>query len=92
MRDFCEVCEGFKPGQTHQGNYRVIEVDFDVRRVRLCVGHARIAEKSGASTFDALRELFGKDRRSFIPRRNPRAPIGKGPPRTLGRRATDSIL
>ncbi|HEY1960147.1 MAG TPA: hypothetical protein VGH28_31275 [Polyangiaceae bacterium] len=81
MRARCEVCEGFRPGAEHGASYRVIEVPLDVRVVRLCVAHARIAERSGAKTFEDLRELYGEGRRSFVQRRTPH--------RTGGRRATD---
>lgn len=87
MPHSCEVCESIRPDGTFGPNYRVIDVPFDVRTVRLCVGHARIAENSQATTFEALRELFGQGRRSFVPRRAPQASGAQQ--RSAGRRATD---
>ena len=86
MQHRCEVCESFQPNAEFGDNYRVVEVRFDVRTVRLCVAHARIAESSGASSFEQLREIFGEERRrSFVPRRDPSV---KRP--SPGRRATDT--
>jgi hypothetical protein len=82
MKEECEVCASFRPGAEFGEGYRVVKVQFDVRAVHLCVAHARIAESSGATTFDALRDLFGEGRRSFVPRRSPE--------RRDGRRAGDS--
>lgn len=78
----CEVCASFRPGAEFGDDYRVIEVQFDVRSVHLCVAHARIAENSGVKSFEELRELYGEERRrSFVPRRRPE--------RGGGRRETD---
>jgi hypothetical protein len=89
MRHCCEVCGSFRPGAHFGGNYRVIEVQLDVRNVHLCIGHARIAENSGVATFDELRELYGEGRRSFVPRRDPCVEPSEGRARTSGRRKTD---
>ena len=78
----CEVCEGLRPGAEYGERYRVVEVAFDARTVRLCVAHARIAEGSGVKSFEDLRELYGEGRRSFVPRRGIERPGS-------GRRATD---
>lgn len=89
MEKRCEVCEGFRPGTKFAPNYRVTEVNYGVRSVHLCTGHARIAENSDVSSFEQLRELYGSGRRSFIPRRDPNATSNVGQPRSPGRRATD---
>lgn len=82
----CEVCEGFRPGGEYGETYRVREVSFDVRSVRLCGAHAAIAERAGVKTFEELRELYGDAQsRSYVPRRAPGTPE-----RSRGRRATDA--
>ena len=93
MRYRCEVCENFRPDVEFAGDRNTVLVPFDVRAVRLCLGHARIAARSGVATFDALREFYGSGRRSFVPRR------GAGMPNAIdeqrrngGRRATDRLL
>ncbi len=86
MQHRCEVCESFQPNAEFGDNYRVVTVPFDVRAIHLCVAHARIAENSGVSSFEELRELYGEEgRRSFVPRRDPSV---KRP--STGRRATDA--
>ena len=82
----CEVCENFRP----DGDPRPLElvrVPLGKRIVLLCTGHARIAENSGVSNFEQLRELYGESegRRSFVPRRAPRS-RWEG---SQGRRASD---
>ncbi len=90
MRERCEVCENCRPDTEHPGDRNTVIVSFDGRDVRLCRGHARIAERSGVTTFGALRELYGSGRRSFVPRRAPIAAGSAGERRTsAGRRATD---
>jgi hypothetical protein len=93
MRHRCEVCENFRPDVEYGGDRNTVLVPFDVRAVRLCMGHARIAARSGVNTFDELREFYGSGRRSFVPRR------GRGVPtvideqrRSRGRRTTDRRL
>jgi hypothetical protein len=71
MQHRCEVCASFHPNAEFGDNYRVVEVPFDVRPVHLCVAHARIAQSSGVTSFEELRELYGEGRRSFVPRRGP---------------------
>lgn len=89
MENRCEVCEGFRPGAEFGDRYRVVEVQFDVRRVHLCVGHKKIAENSGVTSFEELRALYGTGRRSFVPRRGV-GPVVAGDARQgRGRRATD---
>jgi hypothetical protein len=89
MEHSCEVCDNFKPRSEFGAQYRVVEVAFDVRPVHLCIGHARIAENSGARSFDELRDLYGSGRRSFVPRRTPGSVVGNGKMRNAGRRVTD---
>lgn len=91
MQHCCEVCESFRPGAHFGSNYRVVEVQLDVRTVHLCIGHARIAENSGVSTFDDLRELYGEGRRSFVPRRDPFVLSDGAASRSSGRRKTDVV-
>jgi hypothetical protein len=81
MKHVCEVCQGFRPSAEYGETYRVVRVQFDVRPVHLCVAHARIAKNSDVTSFEALRELYGEGRRSFVPRRSAT--------RGGGRRATD---
>lgn len=92
MHQRCEVCDGFRP-EASRTPQRLVEVPFDVRTVVLCAGHARIAENSGATTFEALRELYGSGRRSFVPRRDPRAStLPDDQRRSAGRRASDRAV
>jgi hypothetical protein len=91
MRERCEVCKNFRPDVEFEGDRNTVLVPFDARTVRLCVGHARIAENSGVKTFEQLRELYGSGRRSFVPRRSPSAGPAMGYERqSTGRRSTDS--
>lgn len=92
MEHSCEVCDNFRPRSEFGSCYRVVEVAFDVRPVHLCVGHARIAENSGVSSFEQLRELYGSGRRSYVPRRKPGSLVGNGKARSQGRRATDRVV
>ncbi|HEX3595813.1 MAG TPA: hypothetical protein VHU80_11955, partial [Polyangiaceae bacterium] len=63
---------------------------YDVRAVRLCMGHARIAAKSGVMSFEQLRDFYGAGRRSFVPRRGAGFETAMDEQRqSLGRRATD---
>jgi hypothetical protein len=90
MRERCEVCESFRPDTELPGDRNTVVVPFDARAVRLCRGHARIAERSGATSFEQLRELYGSGRRSFVPRRAPvAAPETDDRRGSAGRRATD---
>jgi hypothetical protein len=90
MQQRCEVCENFRPETELPGDRNTSLVAFDVRPVRLCSGHARIAERSGVTSFEELRELYGTGRRSFVPRRSEHTPTAFGAQRmNPGRRATD---
>jgi hypothetical protein len=90
MRERCEVCENFRPETEYAGDRRTILIEYGVRPVRLCIGHARIAANSGVQSFEDLRELYGSGRRSFVPRRSPKDTgsgyLREGP----GRRSTDA--
>jgi hypothetical protein len=88
MRAHCEVCEGFRNKADLDG-LTTVEVQFPERPVLLCTGHAKIAENSGVTTFDGLRELYGSGRRSYVPRRRPELLQPNGVSRQGGRRATD---
>ncbi len=91
MRQRCEVCENFRPDVEYEGDRRTVTVPLDVRAVRLCIGHARIAQNSGVTSFEALRELYGEGRRSFVPRRSPSAiPAADDRRQSIGRRARDA--
>jgi hypothetical protein len=70
MEHRCEVCASFRPNAEFGEQYRVVEVSFCERAVHLCVAHARIAENTGVTSFEGLREIYGEGRRSFVPRRS----------------------
>jgi len=89
MQNRCEVCENFRPGAEFGGHYKVVKVLFDVRPVQLCVGHAKIALNSGATSFEGLRELYGTGRRSYVPRRGRDVTKTNDQRRSPGRRASD---
>ena len=85
MAHVCEVCLNFRPGTP--GAAEAKPLVFGKRTVHLCRAHARIAANAKVRTFDALRQLYGSGRRSFVPRRTERdATFG---PRHPGRRASD---
>jgi hypothetical protein len=91
MRRCCEVCESFRPSAELEARQRLVELCFEKRSVTLCVGHARIAANSSVRSFADLRALFGRGRRSFVPRRGPEhGLIGHDERRTPGRRASDA--
>ena len=89
MQARCEVCENFRPDAEFGDAYRVVEVQFDVRPVHLCVAHAKIAQSSDVTTFEGLRDLYGEGRRSFVPRRGRNATQANDQRSCSGRRATD---
>jgi hypothetical protein len=90
MQQRCEVCQNFRPEAPVDPKVKVDQVVFDTRCVLLCRAHARIAERSGVRSFEALRELYGKGRRSYVPRRAPESLAQLGERRrSAGRRATD---
>jgi hypothetical protein len=91
MRQCCEVCENFMP-EVARTSRKLVEIPFDTRTVTLCRGHALIAENSGARSLEALRELYGSGRRSYVPRRDERqAAPGKDQRLGRGRRAADAL-
>jgi hypothetical protein len=69
MRQHCEVCEAFRPDHATMAEEKLVYMEFPTRTVRLCVGHALIAQNSGVHSFEQLRELYGSGRRSHVPRR-----------------------
>lgn len=88
MASTCEVCANFRK-EDELGRLKVVEVRFDQRPVLLCTGHAKIAENSGVTSFEELRELYGSGRRSYVPRRRPASMQPNGEERKSGRRASD---
>lgn len=89
MQHSCEVCESFRKSDDLSG-LKVLEITYPERAVMLCTGHAKIAENSGVRSFQALRELYGSGRRSYVPRRRPAALQPDGAERRAGRRSTDA--
>jgi hypothetical protein len=89
MSNTCEVCENFRNKNDLLG-LKLVEVAYDERSVLLCTGHAKIAENSGVSSFEGLRDLYGSGRRSYVPRRRPASMQPNGEERKTGRRATDN--
>ena len=89
MQHHCEVCASFNPGAEFGEGYRVIAVSFAERTVHLCVGHARIAENNGVTSFDELRDIYGSGRRSYVPRRGPSTATPSERRESAGRRASD---
>jgi hypothetical protein len=86
----CEVCENYRPDVELPGDRKTVTVRFSARQVVLCVGHARIAERSGVTSFEALRAHYGAGRRSFVPRRGRASHgAGAGERQGAGRRASD---
>jgi hypothetical protein len=91
MSQHCEVCENFRPGTALDPRVQYVEWVFGSRTIGLCRAHARIAVNAGVTSFEALRELYGKGRRSFVPRRNAEAASMLGERRlSPGRRAEDA--
>jgi hypothetical protein len=93
MQQRCEVCENFRPeGDLKPG--RILEaVKFGERIVLLCRAHAGIAQSSGVTSFEQLRELYTEHygARSYVPRRARIASVGSvAAPRSAGRRIGDS--
>jgi len=90
MAQLCEVCENFRPDDDVDLSRKFVYVTFESRRVLLCTGHARIAEKSGVASLEQLRAYYGEGRRSFLGRRS-RDPVSRGSERrkSPGRRASD---
>ncbi len=94
MQQRCEVCENFRPEGDLKPGRTLVEVTFDKRRVLLCRAHAGIADNSGITTFEGLRELYTEQHgsRSYVPRRASSL-VGvatKKESRSVGRRIRDS--
>ena len=94
MQQRCEVCENFRPAGDLKPGRALEEVTYGTRRVLLCRAHAGIAQNSGITTFEELRELYTEQHgvRSYVPRRARAlpAPTKKKPARSPGRRYGDS--
>ncbi|MBW2461441.1 MAG: hypothetical protein JRH11_07330 [Deltaproteobacteria bacterium] len=92
MHHGCDVCENFRPAANLRKR-TLTPVLFSEIAVVLCDMHRRIAQRSGVTTFEGLRELYGESdgRRSYLARRTraPAAPLPEGDRRQTGRRATD---
>jgi hypothetical protein len=69
MSQRCEVCESMRPEPGAPVARELRTVSFGDEPITLCSGHARIAENAGVASFQALCELYGSGRRSFVPRR-----------------------
>ena len=102
MQQRCEVCENFRPEGDLKPGRSLETVSYGTRRVLLCRAHAGIADNSGVTTFEELRELFSESSgaRSYVPRRagsllgkikgKSKANGSGKPARSPGRRASDS--
>lgn len=93
MQQRCEVCENFRPEGDLKPGRALEEVTFGSRRVLLCRAHAGIAQNSGVSTLQELRELYTehKGTRSFVARRASHAQVTtQAATRRNGRRASDA--
>jgi hypothetical protein len=94
MQQRCEVCENFRPEGDLKPGRALEEVTFGARRVLLCRAHAGIAENSGVTSFEELRELYTEQHgaRSYVPRRaRSLSSVPKTKPRSPGRRASDRV-
>jgi len=92
MEQRCEVCERFRPEGDLKPGRELVQVSYGDRQLLLCRGHLGIAENSGVSSLEELRELFAESDglRSYVDRRardGGDAPYGV--PRSAGRRAAD---
>jgi hypothetical protein len=91
MRQHCEVCESFRPESELTPEEKLVYMEFPTRTVCLCVGHALIAQNSGVNSFEALRDLYGSGRRSYVPRRGQEMfESSDEKRRSAGRRANDA--
>jgi len=92
MQQRCEVCQNFRPDGDLKPDRKLEEVSYGTRRVLLCRAHAGIAQNSGVTTLEELRELYTEPRgaRSYVPRRARAAPA-KPQPRSPGRRVGDRL-
>jgi hypothetical protein len=94
MQQRCEVCENFRPEGDLKPGRKLEEVKYGTRTVLLCRAHAGIAQNSGVTTFEGLRELYTEQHgsRSYVPRRARSTPTRakKKTPRSPGRRISDA--
>jgi hypothetical protein len=93
MQQRCEVCENFRPEGDLKPGRKLEEVTYGARRVLLCRAHAGIAQNSGVTTFQELRELYREQHgaRSYVPRRTRTTPVSTTKKsRNPGRRFGDS--
>lgn len=90
MEQRCEVCENLRPEGDLKPGRKLEEVMFGPRKVLLCRAHAGIAENSGVTNFEELRELYTEQHgnRSYVPRRARSAMASKL--RNPGRRLRDA--
>ena len=90
MEQRCEVCENFRPEGDLKPGRKLEEVTFGTRRVLLCRAHAGIAENSGVTSLEELRELYTEQHgnRSYVPRRGRSVMVSKL--RNPGRRLRDT--
>lgn len=94
MQQRCEVCENFRPEGDLKPGRKLEEVTFGTRRVLLCRAHAGIAQNSGVTTFEELRELYTEQHggRSYVPRRARTVKLSTSQsPRSPGRRIADAV-
>lgn len=92
MHNGCDVCHNFRPAANLRQR-TLTPVPFGEVTVVLCEMHRRIALRSGVTTFEGLRWLYGESdgRRSYLARRarTPEVPA-TSERRQAGRRATDA--
>jgi hypothetical protein len=90
MAKRCEVCENFRPEGDLKPGRPLEEVTFGTRKVLLCRAHAGIAQNSGVTTFEELRELYTEHwgTRSYVSRRAPSS-VMSDIVRNPGRRSAD---
>lgn len=90
MEQRCEVCENFRPEGDLIPGRKLEEVTYGSRKVLLCRAHSGIAQNSGVTSFEELRELFTEQHgsRSYVPRRARSVMISKL--RNPGRRLRDN--
>jgi hypothetical protein len=91
MQQQCEVCQNLRPESEFDSSRKLVAVMFDSRSVVLCRAHVLIAERSGVTSLDQLREFYGTGRRSFVPRRGRGSTPSPSERReSAGRRASDT--
>jgi hypothetical protein len=91
MRQHCEVCEAIRPEAEALPEEKLVYMEFPTRTVRICLGHALIAQNSGVNSFEELREFYGSGRRSHVSRRGQETfESSDEKRRAVGRRATDA--